>query len=72
MTTVSIEQLIFARSCQRLFPQLETSTINLPTVSDLPCNGLTEFDGDAAAIVMGDASDNPIDLVAGYRKLQEG
>ena len=34
--------------------------------------GLAEFDGDAAAIVMADASDDPIDLVAGYRKLQEG
>ena len=34
--------------------------------------GLAEFDGDAAAIVMADASDYPIDLVAGYRKLQEG
>ena len=34
--------------------------------------GLAEFDGDAAAIVMADASDDPIDLVAGYRKLQKG
>ena len=32
--------------------------------------GFAEFDGDAAAIVMADASDDPIDLVAGYRKLQ--
>jgi len=34
--------------------------------------GLAEFTGDAVAIVMADASDDPKDLVAGYRKLQEG
>jgi dolichol-phosphate mannosyltransferase len=34
--------------------------------------GLVEFDGDAVAIVMADASDDPMDLVAGYRKLQAG
>lgn len=34
--------------------------------------GLAEFDGDAVAIVMADASDDPQDLVAGYYKLLEG
>ncbi len=34
--------------------------------------GLAEFEGDAVAIVMADASDDPKDLVAGYHKLQEG
>lgn len=34
--------------------------------------GLAEFDGDAVAIVMADASDDPDDLVAGYYKLLEG
>lgn len=34
--------------------------------------GLTEFAGDAVAIVMADASDDPEDLVAGYRQLQDG
>lgn len=34
--------------------------------------GLREFSGDAVAIVMADGSDDPKDLVAGYRKLQEG
>lgn len=34
--------------------------------------GLTAFRGDAVAIVMGDGSDSPDDLVAFHRKLQEG
>jgi len=34
--------------------------------------GLSEFRGDAVAIVMADGSDDPKDLVAGYRKLEEG
>lgn len=34
--------------------------------------GLAEFKGDAVAIMMADASDDVKDLVAGYRKLQEG
>ncbi|MBW4648119.1 MAG: glycosyltransferase family 2 protein [Kastovskya adunca ATA6-11-RM4] len=34
--------------------------------------GLAEFKGDAVAIVMADASDEPKDLVAGYYKLKEG
>lgn len=34
--------------------------------------GLTEFEGDAVAIMMADASDDPRDLVAGYYKLLEG
>ena len=34
--------------------------------------GLRNFRGDAVAIVMADGSDAPIDLVAAYRKLQDG
>lgn len=34
--------------------------------------GLAEFEGDAVAIVMADASDDPNDVVAGYYKLLEG
>ena len=34
--------------------------------------GLAEFRGDAVAIVMADGSDRPADLVAFYRKLQQG
>jgi len=34
--------------------------------------GLANFRGDVVAIVMADASDLPVDLVAFYRKLQEG
>jgi dolichol-phosphate mannosyltransferase len=34
--------------------------------------GLAEFQGDAVAILMADGSDAPADLVAFYRKLQEG
>jgi len=34
--------------------------------------GLAEFEGDAVAIMMADASDDPKDLVIGYYKLLEG
>jgi dolichol-phosphate mannosyltransferase len=34
--------------------------------------GLAEFEGDAVAIMMADASDDPKDLVTGYHKLLEG
>lgn len=34
--------------------------------------GLEKFEGDAVAIVMADASDDPLDLVTGYYKLLEG
>ena len=34
--------------------------------------GLAEFYGDAVAIMMADSSDDPQDLVAGYKKLLEG
>jgi len=34
--------------------------------------GLTQFQGDAVAIVMGDGSDDPLDIVQYYRKLEEG
>ncbi len=35
-------------------------------------SGLERFEGDAVAIVMGDGSDSPEDLVAYYRLLEEG
>jgi dolichol-phosphate mannosyltransferase len=35
-------------------------------------SGLDAFQGDAVCIVMADASDDPADVVAYYRKLQEG
>lgn len=34
--------------------------------------GLDEFNGDAVCIVMADASDDPLDVVKYYRKLEEG
>ena len=34
--------------------------------------GLESFQGDAVAIVMADLSDRPIDLIAYYRKMEEG
>jgi len=34
--------------------------------------GLEQFEGDAVCIVMGDASDEPRDVVTYYRKLEEG
>lgn len=49
-------------------------------VNNLPPNGfgfavrrgLADFEGDAVAIVMADASDDPRDLVAGYNQIQQG
>src|ERR1700733_4759114 len=49
-------------------------------ISNMPPNrygfavrsGLAEFRGDAVAIFMADSSDDPVDLVRFYRKLQEG
>ena len=34
--------------------------------------GLAEFEGDAVAIMMADASDDPRDLIVGYSQMQEG
>lgn len=62
--------------CQQL--ALEFPTVRY--VDNYPPNGfgfairrgLAEFEGDAVAIVMADASDDPKDLLAGYYKLIEG
>jgi len=62
--------------CQRL----AAANANVRWVNNGPPNGfgfavrrgLEEFRGDAVAIMMADNSDDPNDLVAGYRKLQEG
>ena len=62
--------------CEALSQRFET----VRYVNNLPPNGfgfavragLSEFSGDAVAIVMADGSDDPQDLVAGYRKLEEG
>jgi dolichol-phosphate mannosyltransferase len=59
---------------------LEREVRTLRHINNAPPNGfgfavragLAAFKGDAVAIVMADASDRPADLVAYYRKLQEG
>ncbi len=61
---------------ERLRPEVPT----LRVIDNAPPNGygfavragLVAFRGDAVAIVMADGSDAPADLVAYYRKLQEG
>lgn len=65
-----------ARVCQQLIEEFST----VRYVRNQPPNGfgfavrcgLAKFEGDAVAIVMADASDDPQDLVAGYYKLLEG
>jgi dolichol-phosphate mannosyltransferase len=60
--------------------ELERQWPSLRHINNVPPNGfgfavragLVEFRGDAVAIVMADGSDQPDDLVAFYRKLQEG
>lgn len=62
--------------CRRLTHRYE----NVRYVNNLPPNGfgfavrlgLSEFRGDAVAIVMADGSDDPEDLISGYSKLTEG
>jgi dolichol-phosphate mannosyltransferase len=62
--------------CQKLAAAYET----VRWVNNDPPNGfgfavrcgLRQFRGDAVAIMMADGSDDPQDLVAGYRKLLEG
>lgn len=62
--------------CQQLSTEFKT----VRYVNNQPPNGfgfavrrgLAEFTGDAVAIMMADASDDPQDLVAGYYKLLEG
>ena len=65
---------------EQILIDLETEIPSLRHINNPPPNGfgfavragLSAFKGDAVAIVMADASDNPKDLVAYYRKLQEG
>jgi dolichol-phosphate mannosyltransferase len=63
-----------------LLRQLHAALPSVRYLNNLPPNGfgfavrcgLAEFRGDAVAIVMADGSDRPEDLVAFYRKLQQG
>jgi len=65
---------------ERMLQQLSREIPALRYVNNAPPNGygfavragLAAFRGDAVAIMMGDGSDAPCDLVAYYRKLQEG
>jgi dolichol-phosphate mannosyltransferase len=60
--------------------KLEKSINELRHVNNQPPNGfgfavrkgLESFSGDCVAVVMADLSDRPVDLVAYYRKMQEG
>jgi dolichol-phosphate mannosyltransferase len=62
--------------CERLSQEFRT----VRHVNNHPPNGfgfavrmgLAEFAGDAVAIVMADGSDDPADVVAGFRRLEEG
>jgi hypothetical protein len=51
--------------------QCGASATTRRTASALRC-GLADFQGDVVATFMADGSDAPADLVAFYRKLQEG
>jgi dolichol-phosphate mannosyltransferase len=65
---------------EEILHELQTELPSVRYVNNPPPNGfgfavrrgLVEFRGDAVAIVMADGSDRPEDLVAFYRKLQEG
>jgi dolichol-phosphate mannosyltransferase len=65
---------------EQILDELRRDVPTLRYISNTPPNGygfavragLAAFKGDAIAIVMADASDSPDDLVAYYRKLQEG
>lgn len=67
-------------STPQLCQRLAATYNNVRWVDNTPPNGfgfavrrgLSEFRGDAVAVMMADSSDDPEDLVAGYRKLQEG
>jgi dolichol-phosphate mannosyltransferase len=55
------------------FPTLRYVTNHLPNGFGLAVRcGLQSFHGDAVVIVMADGSDSPQDVIAFYRKLQEG
>ena len=65
---------------EQILIELKADVPTLRYVNNTPPNGfgfavragLAAFKGDAVAIVMADASDDPADLVAYHRKLQEG
>jgi dolichol-phosphate mannosyltransferase len=65
---------------ERILASLGAADIGLRYINNPPPNGfglavrrgLAEFRGDAVAIVMADGSDNPADLVAFYRELNDG
>jgi dolichol-phosphate mannosyltransferase len=65
---------------EQVLIDLESQIPTLRHINNAPPNGfgfavragLSAFKGDAVAIVMADASDRPEDLVAYYRKLEEG
>ena len=65
---------------EEILQSLHAALPNVRYVNNYPPNGfgfavrlgLANFEGDAIAIVMADGSDDPHDLVAFYRKLQEG
>jgi dolichol-phosphate mannosyltransferase len=65
-------ELILQQLCREI-PQLRYINNNPPNGYGFAVRtGLAAFKGDAVAIVMADGSDDPADLVAYYRKLQEG
>lgn len=65
---------------ESVLAKLSAEDANIRYIKNVPPNGfgfavrcgLTEFRGDAVALVMADGSDDPADLVRFYRKLQEG
>jgi dolichol-phosphate mannosyltransferase len=67
-------------STEDVLKQLTTEIPTLRYINNTPPNGfgfavragLTAFKGEAVAIVMADGSDSPSDLVAYWRKLEEG
>jgi dolichol-phosphate mannosyltransferase len=81
---ISYEMLVVndnsSDATERILASLTTTEIGLRYVNNPTPNGfglavrrgLAEFRGDAVAIVMADGSDDPADLVAFYRKLEDG
>jgi dolichol-phosphate mannosyltransferase len=65
---------------ERILAALSTAGLGVRYVNNPPPNGfglavrrgLTEFRGEAVAIVMSDGSDDPADVIAFYRKLESG
>lgn len=70
-STDGTEQIL--RELQATFPTLRYINNEPPNGFGLAIRaGLDEFAGDAVAIVMGDGSDSPEDVVRCFRKLEEG